>query len=1101
MLLGIAASIGLGAIFDPSHAASPAATNATADAPSPKVSFNRDVRPILSDKCFRCHGPDAASRQGDLRLDRRADAVAAREGPAIITPGKPESSELIARIDSHDADLRMPPADSELVLSETEREVLRRWIAEGAEYEPHWSFQPVVRPTPPQVRDSSGIRNAIDNFVRARLEQQKLQPSPEADPETLCRRLYLDLIGLPPTPAEVASFTKAYVSLSPGLPVSRSETKDKATRRQGDKEREAVYEALVDRLLASPHFGENMARPWLDAARYADTNGYQTDGPRHMWRWRDWVIDAYNRNLPFDQFTIEQLAGDLLPQPRLDQQIATGFNRNHRMNAEGGIIAEEFLAEYVADRVETTSTVWLGLTMGCARCHDHKYDPLSQRDFYRMFAFFNNVPEPGKAIRDDNSPPFISAPTVEQQARLKQLDTEIAAAEKRWIELEPQARREMLAWAPSQARNPSQWTVTDGLSARYPFDGALKDETDPKIEVVASSAPRFSGGPFGEAIEFDGNDSATVKEVLPFDSEAPFSSSVWIKPAAPQSSGTIYASVDADMSSLGVELRLVKGRVELVLAARVLDDVIRIESKAEIPAGEWTHLAWTYRGIKTADQVQLYIDGRPVETRIVADTLSNKFKASENLTIGSNPSGSGFRGRVADLRFYSRQLSNDEISVVFCGLSIRTLAQQAEAFGNPASALKLFEYYLAHDGHTPFGQARDALRDLQSSRRLFVAQLPTTMVMRDQPGLRTTHILTRGEYDKPGAAVTSGVPSELPELSTEGAVNRLALARWLVDGRNPLTARVAVNRLWQQFFGVGLVKTAEDFGSQGEWPAHAALLDWLAAEFQEGDRPGDRSSLASAQRLAPGVWDVKHLIKLIVTSATYRQSSQVTAAQLARDPDNRLLARGARFRLSAEGVRDAALQASGLLKSRIGGPSVKPYQPDGLWEELASSKSPYEQSRGDDLYRRSLYTYRKRTVGPPGLMIFDAAGREACVVRSARTNTPLQALNLLNDVTYVEASRVLAERMMRDGGESVDARVAFGFRCAMSRQPSREELAVLRRGYERRLEEFRRHQDRAKQLLEQGASPVDDRLDAAELAAYATVAGVIFNLDEFVTRQ
>jgi len=1033
-------------------------------AAAPVPGFNRDVRPILSDKCFTCHGPDAAARQADLRLDLHDDAVADRGGYHAIVPGDPKSSEVWRRIISAEPGEQMPPADSDLKLSKSERETLRAWIAAGAEYEPHWSFTPPVRPPVPDVRDAAGIRNPIDAFVRAKLAAEKLAPSPEADPETLCRRLYLDITGIPPTPEEVAEF------------VSQYQYKD-------------AYAALVDKLLASPRYGERMAGPWLDAARFADTNGYQTDGPRRMWRWRDWVIDAFNQNMPFDQFTIEQLAGDLLPAPTLDQLIATGFNRNHRMNAEGGIIAEEYLVEYVADRVETTSAVWLGLTVGCARCHDHKYDPVSQRDFYRMFAFFNLVPEPGKAIRDDNSPPVILAPTLEQQRRRAELQSRVATAREAWDAVRPRVEAAEKTWSTEATRLFSLWTFDDGLLARFRFDDALADdvETATKLSFDDDAAPMFAPGPFARSLELDGRRKLSIDRVLPFDTEAPFSGSVWLRPSEATASATVYAAMDSAMSYSGIEMRLVAGRPQLVLAARVVDDAIRVEADTLLAADEWSHVAWTYDGSRSAAGVKLYVDGRPATTRIVTDLLSNKFKTTATLKVGGGGTSGDYRGRIADLRFYDRELSPDHAAIVYCDLSIRTLAQDYGTWRDPACAVKFREYFLRFAAADDLRAVRRSLQDAEAALQTYESTLPTTMVMRDVPGLRTTHILKRGEYDKPGEAVTAGVPASLGlALPTDAATDRLALARWLVNRRNPLTARVAVNRLWQQLFGVGLVKTVEDFGAQGEWPEHRELLDWLAVEYMDG----------------PTAWDTKRLIKLIVTSATYRQASHVSPDAAARDPVNRLLARGPRFRLSGEAIRDSALAVSGLLVERLGGPSVKPYQPAGLWEELANNAAAaYEQAHGDDLYRRSLYTYRKRTVAQPMLATFDAAGRETCVVRQTRTNTPLQALNLLNDVTFVEAARALAARMMRDGGKTPAERIGYGVRLALGREPKPSELQILQRGYERRLAEFRAEPAEAAKLVRQGESPLNESLDVAELAAYTTVGNVLLNLDEFVTRE
>ena len=1031
------------------------------------LTYNADVRTILSDKCFRCHGPDSAARQGDLRLDRRADAVADRGGAAAIVPGDPNRSEAYLRIVSQEAGERMPPDDSGLALSAQQRETLRRWIAEGAAYEPHWSFIPPVQPELPPAAGGGKTAHPIDRFVEARLAKLGVQSNPEADPAVLCRRLHLDLTGLPPTIAEVEAFVAAYGSA------------------KSPDAREQAYAATVDRLLASPRYAERMASPWLDAARYADTNGYQTDGPRRMWRWRDWVIDAFHRNQPFDEFTIEQLAGDLLPQPTLAQQIATGFHRNHRMNAEGGIIPEEFLAEYVADRVETTGTVWLGLTIGCARCHDHKYDPITQREFYQLFDFFNRVPEPGKALRDDNSPPTIMAPTDEQQVRLAKLQREVERARKAWETAQPEVARGEAAWAAEAVRDPARWTITEGLTLRIPFDETLPSLQGLKPTYSGSGRPSYGLGPFAWALQLDGRGSFQFDHVPKFDSEAVFSSAVWLRPSE-KANATVYAAMDDAMSQNGIELRLVAGRPQVVLSGRILDDVVRVEADIPLPTDAWSHVAWTYDGTRDAAGVHFFIDGRPAKARVVTDTLSNKFKTTQPLGVGAGGTSGNYQGRIADLRFYDRALSAAEAAIVYCDLSIRALAQQSGRSADPAAAVKLREYYLRFAAPESLRRRRDAAVLAEEAVRKLHRELPTTMVMRDVPGLRKTHVLTRGEYDKPGEAVEAGLPAALGAGLPPGEpANRLALARWLVDRRHPLTARVAVNRFWQQLFGVGLVKTVEDFGVQGEWPIHRDLLDWLAVDFMEA---GDG-------------WDVKRLIKQIVTSAAYRRSSHVDGAAAAHDPENRLLARGARFRLSAEAVRDSALAVSGLLVERVGGPSIKPYQPAGLWEELGTGIVKYEQDHGAELYRRSLYIYRKRTVSVPMLATFDAAARETCVVRQSRTNTPLQSLNLLNDVTFVEAARALGARMMRDSASDPATRIARGFRLVTARQPTPDELRVLTAGFERRLAEYRRDPAAAAKLTAIGESPLDKSLDVVAWAAYTTVGNVLLNLDEFVTRE
>jgi mono/diheme cytochrome c family protein len=819
------------------------------------VDFDRQIRPLLSENCFTCHGPDDKQRKADLRLDQRDGVVGA--GKPIV-PGKPDESELWARISEHDKSRLMPPAKSGKKLSTAQIELLRRWIEEGANWTTHWSFQKPVRPALPAVRDRDWSRTPIDRFVLARLDKERLTPAPEANREILIRRLTFDLTGLPPTPTEIDAFL--------------------SDRRPG------AYERLVDRLLDSPRFGERQGLDWLDAARYADTHGYHLDSGRDMTRWREWVIDAFNHNMPFDQFTIEQLAGDLLPGATQDQKVASGFNRNHMINFEGGAIPEEYQTAYVIDRVNTTSTVWLGLTVGCAQCHDHKYDPIAQREFYRLYALFNKVPERGLDGNTGNAEPLLQFLAPAEQKRGRELEKAVAALEK--------------------------------------HRAAVAERTDHAQQAWEQAASESSA---------------------------------------------------------------------------VLDSYV-------VPAGV--------------------------------------------RTILNTPAGT------------------------------RTALQKTE----------LTRYY--QNSWAPELRAVDAqLKNTRLKLRELRRQLPTAMVMADNPKARDTFVLMRGQYDQKGEKVTAGVPAFLPPLATPGEPTRLDFARWLVEPGQPLTPRVIVNRVWQLYFGTGLVKTAEDFGSQGDFPSHPELLDWLATEFV---RSG---------------WDVKRLHRLIVSSATYRQSSVVHPDLVARDPENRLLARGPRFRLQAEFIRDQALAVSGLLNGTIGGHSVSPYQPAGLWTELSAREDSknwtaqtFVQSHGEDLYRRTMYTFWKRTSPPPSLVTFDAPNRETCTVRRPRTNTPLQALVLLNDPTYVEASRKLAERLLKEG-QTDEERLRLAFRLTMSRFPKPAEIAVLTNMRQRALQVFTQDRGRAEKLLSVGESPRDPALDAAQVASWTVVAQAVLNLDEVVSRN
>ncbi len=1055
------------------------------------IEFNRDIRPLLSDTCFQCHGPDKAKRKGGLRLDLEASAKARLDGHFTIVPGQPAKSELIRRITTSDADDRMPPAEAGRQLKPEQVELLRRWIEQGAKWQPHWSLIAPKRPAVPAVAHRQwAIANPIDNFILTRLEREGLQPSPEADRAALIRRVSLDLTGLPPTLAEVDAF------LADSSP--------------------QAYERVVDRQLASPRFGERMASRWLDAARYADTSGYQSDGERYMWRWRDWVIDAYNRNLPFDQFTIEQLAGDLLPNATLAQRIATGFNRNHRGNAEGGIVPEEYAVEYVVDRVDTTATVWLGLTMGCARCHDHKYDPVTQREFYSMFAYFNNVPEKGRAIKIGNSPPVLIAPTEAQAQELAKLGQQLAAAEARLHGLEPQIAAAQTAWERTLSTAPAvQWTVTHGLDARYELDGKLVSSFGTnRLATFEQGDSVFAPGFAGQAAVFDGKRFINCGDVGNFGFFDKFTLAAWIQPQGTNGGGILSRMVEqAEDSgfasdSEGYSVHLKAGRLRVYLTKRWLDDALRVETESMLTPGQWQHVTVVYDGSRLASGVKVFVNGQPQKLRVLLDELNQSFQTKQPLRIGTGGGpGNRFHGLVGDVRIYNRALAAEEVGIVANTETVTELAVKPVAQRSPQQAAKLRASFIAEHAPAPLREAQAEVVKLREQRAKFIESLPTVMVMEEMAKPRETFVLKRGEYDKHGDRVTPGVPASLPGLPSGTTQNRLGFAKWLVSPVNPLTARVAVNHQWQMLFGTGLVKTTEDFGSQGESPSHPELLDWLATEFV---RTG---------------WDVKGLLKTMVMSATYKQSSAVKGVKGSRvevaekhgstnpfnpstlqpfnpyqsDPENRLLSRGPRIRLSAEMIRDQAIAVSGLLVGDIGGPSVKPYQPKGLWKDLMGTD--YEPDRGDKLWRRSLYTFWKRTSPQPTMTTFDAAGREACSVRPSRTSTPLQALALMNDVTFVEAARCLAQRVMWEGEAAPEARLRQAFRLVLIREPKPPELQVLLAGLNDHLARYRANPTAAQALVSAGESPRDTKLDVTELAAYSAVASLILNLDEAITKQ
>ena len=1003
-----------------------------------EVDFHAEVRPILSDRCYTCHGPDEATRMSPLRLDTEQGAFARlASGGFAIVRGQAEESELIRRVEAPDAASRMPPAAlGHAPLSPDEIATLRRWVSEGADWPRHWSFVP---PRPPGDEGSASdvwLRSPLDRFVLARLRQEGMEPSPPAGRATLLRRVSLDLTGLPPAPHEVRGF------LADDSP--------------------SAYGRAVERLLASPRFGERMAFRWLEAARYADTNGYQNDRPRDMWRWRDWVIDAFNANMPFDQFTVEQLAGDLLPEPSLSQVIATGFNRNHRGNAENGTDPDEYQVEYAVDRLETTATVWLGLTMGCARCHDHKYDPISQREFYRFYAYFNNVSDRGRYYKYGNTPPLVHAPTLEQQERIERLDRRIAELEAALDRREAEIRAGMAA--ASLPADFGRWAYSDRLVARRTFD-----------EVSG-----WPEGVQGGAARLDGLRYISLGDVADYDFYDPFTVSAWIRPE--RATGGIVARYRPE-GPKGYGLFLVDGKLQLRIDTASISDRTRVESLESVPLGEWTHVAGTYDGTRNTDGMRLYVNGRRAAVKSLIDESLNSTKTPDPLRIGYGPAPEDrFEGLVDDVRVYSRKLHDEELSVVAVAETADEIAALPADRRTPEQERKLRWALL--EGAAPPGLAKawKELRDLRLEREDFIASLPTVMVMEERGNVRPTHILFRGSFDAPRERVEPGLPGALPPLPGAASNDRLGLARWLTDPSHPLTARVTVNRFWQMLFGRGIVSTVEDFGSQGAAPTHPDLLDWLAAEFVRGG------------------WDVKGLLRTIVTSATYRQSSQVTGEALERDPENLLLGRSPRQRLPAESIRDQALSIAGLLSSDLGGESVKPYQPGGLWKEL-SNWGAYKNDRGEDLYRRSLYTFWKRTLGPPAMLAFDAAARETCEVREVRTNTPIQALNLMNDPTYNEAARLFAERMLNEGGDTDEDRLDYGFLLATARTPANDESGILRSSLNRYRDRYRTRPEDAERYLSAGEHARDGGLEVPELAAYTAVASMLLNLDETITRE
>ena len=1007
-----------------------------ADEPT-RISFNRDIRPILSNNCFFCHGQDNANRKAELRLDTEEGQRANH----VVVPGSLDESLLIERILSTVPDVVMPPPDSNKALSTKDKELLKRWVVEGAAFEKHWSWIAPKRTQP----GKSPSPNPIDAFILKKLDEQGLKPSPEADRTTLIRRVTLDLTGLPPTLEEVDNFLS-----------DKSET---------------AYEKVVDRLLQSPHFGERMALPWLDAARYADTHGYQKDNHRSMWPWRDWVVNAINQNMPFDQFTIEQLAGDLLPNANDLQRIATGFHRNHRINAEAGSIEEEYLAEYAADRLDTTATVWLGLTVGCARCHDHKFDPITQKEYFQLFAFFNNIDEKGVDGVGPSPTPQMTVSVPGLDAELARQRVRVAELGNRLAERADELRQDRLAWEErvsailDTAMSDTLWIVpepTEQMSANKMNFTVLADRSvlvhgdNPLNDVQSIRVPIESG--WTRAIRL---------EALPHESlnQAAFARSF--------DGSFVLSGFEVELNERDQAARKLEIRSAIAASSRLswsvagcLDQNTNTgwSTDPNLPANQ-------HRALFLLDQS---IEGKPGSYL----TLRLRYEAKEEQSIIG-------RFRFALSSSDQPVLESDDWFPSSLVEAVRVLPGHRTA----EQQQQLVDVFQRLSTDTLLKTLRWEREEAeQHEKELLERSTVNIMVMKELDTPRDTFIHLRGAYDKPGERVVASTPASLPEIEKKRLLNRLDLARWIVDRNHPLTARVAVNRYWQMYFGTGLVKTTEDFGTQGEWPSHPELLDWLASEFIDSN------------------WDVKAMQRLMVLSQTYRQSSKTNPRALELDPENRWLSHGPRFRLAAHLLRDQALSVSGLLVPALGGPPVKPYQPAGLWEGVAginSNTTRYRQDTGSSLYRRSIYTYWKRAVPPPSMMIFDTADREVCSVKRRLTNTPLQALTMLNDPTYVETARALASQSMGLPSQcESDADVTqWIFRRILARSPDAAENQQLQGSLVNYRVHFQRFPSAAQELIHVGESPVDAGRDAIELAARTTLVSLILNLDETLTKE
>ncbi|MEM1293865.1 MAG: DUF1553 domain-containing protein [Verrucomicrobiota bacterium] len=967
-----------------------------------EIFFNRDVRPILSDNCFFCHGPDKETREGGLRLDTEEGALDA------IVRGDPDASELIYRVLHGDDYELMPPPKSSRTLSEAEKQTLVKWVSQGAKWQEHWAFEP---PLIVAVEDDEE-GNAIDHFVGKRLKEQGFQFSPQASKETQIRRVTIDLTGLPPTIEEVDAFLE-------------------------DDSLDA-YEKVVDRLLKSPRYAERMTWQWLEAARYADTDGYQNDGPRDMWRWRDWVLSAYQQNMPFDQFTIEQLAGDLLPNATLEQQIATGFNRNHRYNSESGLVLEEFLLENAVDRVDTTSTVWMGVTMACARCHDHKYDPFSQKEYYQMISFFDAVPESGRAVKIGNSEPWIKAPTADQQSKLVALDDKVNSAKAKLK------------------------TYNAVIAEQMAAAGSLMPESFPPVPSIGLDHRFGHEAP----IVADGSKPVTVskKPIEGLIGNGRFSMSFEMTPGLVDR-GVVLSNEINGTTRKGIFVDFRNGHLRLALVQRWIAGVTMHQTLQKFAPGKSYHIALTNDGTMRASGVKIYVDGQPAATKVIHNTHSNTSSRNHGsaMLVGGSKHHPSWTGEVRDLRFYTtRTLESTEVAMLFKP-TLRQLMLESGKFG-PKVTTAWKNVHQAKIQHQKFNDS-----------------IQSTMVMIEGEKTTPTILRVRGEYHNHGDSVDSGVPEVFPGMPDSYPKNRLGFARWLVSGEHPLTARVAVNRYWQMLFGTGLVKTAEDFGTQGALPSHPELLDWLATHFIEND------------------WDVAATLKTIVMSKTYRQSSRLTPELRQKDPENRWLARAPRLKLPGNVLRDQALHSSGLLVEKMGGASVKPYQPANLWRE--ASNFTYKQDKGDALYRRSLYTYWKRTLSPPSMAVLDTADREWCSVKPKRTNTPLQALTLMNETAFFESARKLGERILTEGGDTIEGRVEFAFRAVLSRSPNEREAEILANGWYNYLAECEKDPVLTKSMQRVGESKTNAETDPVQLGAATALANVILNLEEATVRE
>jgi len=1040
--------------------------------PAGPVVFNRDIKPILADACLNCHGADPASRKADLRLDTEEGLFqATADRGAVVTKGKALESLLWERITSTDPDDVMPPPESHKQLLPEHKELLRRWMDEGAPWQPHWAFLAPERPAPPEVSNPAAtVRNPIDAFWLARLQEAGLTPNAEADRRNLARRLALDLTGIIPEPAEVEAFV---ADTAPDY-----------------------YEKFVGKLMASPRYGEHRGRAWLDAARYADTHGLHFDNYREMWPYRDWVIQAFNRNQPFDQFVVEQLAGDLLPNPTPEQLVATGFQRCNITTNEGGTIEAENLANYARDRVETTSWVFLGLTANCAVCHDHKFDPITAKDFYAMSAFFRNTTQSGfdGNNREGANAHMVVPQTPEDQSRWAALPTEISEQKSQLAGRRAEAAPLFEQWvAAAKAEEVGADASPEALVAQALLTEGVGDE----IGAVCGERMTFKAtgqvawkpdGRLGPAPVLTAGANFDLGDQGDFEKDQAFSYGAWVRPSGQGAFAGILARMDEAADYRGWDLFQHGGEFAVHLVSAWEDNALKVTTKGgRLKANEWQHVFVTYDGSGKAGGVRIFVNGQPSDVSIDKDALTGTIRNTVPLRIGQRSKGQAFEGgSVQDVRVYGRRLTGEEVALVHDNGPLRAMLAGEAAERTPEQKNALFEHFLVTRDQ-PYQELQQTVARLDGEKEAIRARSPITHIQREKTdSAPMAHVLMRGNYDQLGEELAADVFGALHPMPEGAPKNRLGLAQWLVAADNPLTARVTINRLWQEIFGIGLVKTSDDFGVMGEIPVNQPLLDWLAVEFRESG------------------WNMKHMVSLIVTSSAYRQSVVIPEEKLEKDRDNRLLSRGPRFRMDAEMLRDSKLAASGLLSSKMGGPGTRPYQPDGVWDKVGMVEGDtriYRQDSGENLYRRSIYNFWKRMAPPASLEIFNAPAREGSCLRRERTNTPLQALVTLNDTQYVEAARVLAEKALKStDAADTNAMIEFISARLLSRPLRPEERGVVKGTLDDVLSHFRAQPEEAGSQVAVGESKADPNVDVPTLAAWTMIANQLMNLDEVLNK-